>query len=571
MNTGIVGVDEPGGSEGLAGSTGLAGFAGSVDSTGLAGFAGPVGSTGSTSSRAEYAPLVIPGVRGIVGGLIAAVDEGSPAERGGLVAGMTIIEVDGQPLRDVIDWLWLTDKESVLLTVRIPGDFEPQGLEPMRQENRPLVSQGLEPMRQENHPLVSDMRQENRPLVSVELCRGPGESWGIGFVDVLFDGLKTCCNNCLFCFMSMLPKGMRASLYVRDDDYRLSFLQGNFVTLTNMEDRDIQRVIEYRLSPLHVSLHAIDPELRMGLIGKNHARGIEVFKQLLAAGIEAHIQIVLVPGYNDGAQLEVTLAWIREQPNILSVGIVPYGYTKYAGIQQGYDGEGARAVIAQVERLSKRDVGEDGDAGLRGGSLSKHDFAVDGASFQLADEWFLLAGLPLPSAEYYKDFPQFENGVGMMRSFIDDWEAQGGSRLVQQLRTLARQAGVGGEAPVDTGGAKRTMPAGEGWDEANGEVWFSPVLITGEAFAPFFNELTRGLSVIVIAIRNDFFGGNVNITGLLVAEDIIAQLGECDLPEDAAVFIPDVVFNADGLTLDNYRVEDIARALGRQVVVVPCI
>jgi putative radical SAM enzyme (TIGR03279 family) len=378
------------------------------------------------------------------GGLIASVEPGSPAERAGYRAGMVVSEFEGTPLRDVLDWMWLTE----------------------------------------------------------------GDLWGLEFADPLFDGLRTCTNACTFCFMDMLPPGMRPALYARDDDYRLSFLQGNFVTLTNMSPADVERVIEQQLSPLHVSLHAISPQVRARLMGRNHARGLEVLEQLLAAGIEAHAQIVLMPEVNDGAELAATLAFCAAHPCIPSVGVVPYGYTTYARIQQGYDGEKAERVVAQCLPHSPK--------------------------VQLADEFFLLAGLPLPSASYYGDYPQYEDGIGMLRSFVNE---------AASLKSTARD--------------KAAMRA-----RAKGRVF-----VTGEAFAPFLREQT-GLRVVSIA--NRFFGGVVNVAGLLTAQDLLEQLPEQLLEEDKRVVLPAVMFNDEGLTLDDYHAADLAKVLNRQVDVIPC-
>lgn len=251
---------------------------------------------------ADYAPTKPVG--STKGAIIAAIEPGSPADRAGMEPGAILLRVDGKPLIDILDWLWLTDDCQV--------DLE-------------YLLEGTE--------------------ICCSLNREQGETWGISFKDPLFDGVRVCRNNCLFCFMSMLPKGMRSALYLRDDDYRLSFLQGNFVTLTNMDQEDVDRVKLMRLSPLHVSLHAVSPEVRDNLIGKHQARGLAVLEELLAADIRIHAQIVLVPGYNDGEELDRTLNWIELHPGILSVGIVPYGYTRYAALQSSFeDPEAARAV-----------------------------------------------------------------------------------------------------------------------------------------------------------------------------------------------------------------------------------
>jgi putative radical SAM enzyme (TIGR03279 family) len=415
--------------------------------------------------------------------LIAHVDETSPAARAGLAPGMIITAVEDEPLGDIIDWLWLADGAAVRLTARL-----------------------------------ADQTRD------FALTRAYGESWGIRFADPLFDGLMTCRNSCVFCFMTMLPKGMRPSLYDRDDDYRLSFLQGNFVTLTNLDERDVVRVIERHVSPLHVSLHAITPAIRKRLMGKNHARGVEVLDRLLRSGIEAHVQLVLMPNVNDGAELNATLAWIERRPNVLSAGIVPYGFTRYARVRESFDREGARDLIAQLAPWQERSRERDGTT-----------------RFQLADEWYLLAETPCPPAAHYDGYPQFEDGIGMLRFFEDAWEQ--------------------GISARETEGAHGVDP----------EIF----LVTGEGFAPELERLVNKSfpdgATKVVAVRNHFFGSSIRVAGLLTAQDIITQLKTRHLPKESLVVLPDALFNADGLTLDNKTTDDIARALRRRIVVIPCM
>ncbi|MDR2035937.1 MAG: DUF512 domain-containing protein [Coriobacteriales bacterium] len=342
------------------------------------------------------------------------------------------------------------------------------------------------------------------PFVSKSACdltRQAGESWGITFSEVLFDGLRRCENTCSFCFMKMLPDGMRPALYVRDDDYRLSFLHGNFVTLSNLSNDEVARIIEMHLSPLNVSLHAIDPAVRAQMMGKNHARGIEALEQLLAAGIEFKAQIVLMPGINDGTVLEETLSWIAERTAIIATGIVPYGYTRHAQIQQGYDtAESARRVIQQVEHRSPQ--------------------------VQLADEFYLKAWPGevlghLPPQEYYDDYPMLPDGIGMLRHWIET------------------------AAPLSWQGRQ--------------------LLVTGEAFAAVLQEVMPEHRDSIVPIKNNYFGGNVDVAGLLTAEDIVQQA----LAHQAKkIIVPSVIFNDDGLTLDNKTVSDIAAALAAEVQVV---
>jgi putative radical SAM enzyme (TIGR03279 family) len=462
---------------------------------------------------------------------------------------MRVISVEGMVLRDVLDWLWLASDEEVRLTTQTAPMTLATLLAPTM-PTAPTASTTLTTRATPTAPTTPTARATpTTPTTqaagdSVQerehvLTRTYGEGWGITFADPLFDGLMTCRNSCEFCFMAMLPKGMRPSLYARDDDYRLSFLQGNFVTLTNLKDEDVRRVIDYHLSPLHVSLHAITPALRRRLMGRNHARGVEVFERLLAAGIEAHAQIVVVPGINDGPELDVTLAWIEQRPNILSTGIVPYGFTKHARIQGGFCPDEARRVLVQLASWQERSRARDGKT-----------------RFQLADEWYLLANAPLPPAEHYDGYPQFEDGIGMLRAFRDEWDA------ACLLSPSPCQDTSATSAFLDERSSARIEPR--------------DILVTGEAFAPTLRQLIaksfpKDVPVPEVrAIHNHFFGGNVNVAGLLTARDIIAQLTEQGLPGTGAVVLPEVLFNADGWTLDDKRATDIAQALNRRVIVVPC-
>ena len=526
------------------------------------------GSTTGVGTFTDYASSLTPGG---TGALVASVDLGSPAELAGLLPGMIIVEVDGQPLRDIIDWLWLTDEDKVELrvlqsdrgTVNLEGDRGTVNLE----GDRGTVNLTLFLEKVSSLPSPCHLPSLPSPVSSVTMRREPGESWGLSFTDVLFDGLKTCRNSCSFCFMAMLPEGMRQSLYVRDDDYRLSFLQGNFVTLTNLSDEDLSRIIEYRLSPLHVSLHATDPELRLRLIGSFHARGIEALEQLLEAGIEIHVQVVVIPSVNDGLQLDKTLSWIEEHSGIRSVGIVPYGFTQFAKLASSFDADAAQALMAQVAPYQQRSLAASGTT-----------------RFQLADEWFLLAGLDVPSAEYYDGFPQYEDGIGMLRSFIDDYAEYEKDVLIPLLCDRSSVS----EGRFDSELAFSCHPERKRRDRCQGDGSIDTpqrcqltrppdtcppdtLLVTGEAFAPMLKRLTQELPVEVVAVKNRFFGGNVDVAGLLTAQDIIGQLVERGLSPQMRVVLPSVLFNADSLTLDDKQVEEIAQALKCEVVVVPCL
>ena len=405
------------------------------------------------------------------GAWVAAVEEGSPAWEAGIEPGMRVVSVNGVEPRDLIDWRWEADGAWCELEVFDPRDGTTS---------------------------------------PCELWREPGQDWGVDFTDVVFDGIRTCVNACQFCFMAMLPPEARATLTLRDDDYRLSFLQGNFVTLTNVSDEEAERIVTCGLSPMNVSIHAITPEVRRSLIGRHADRGIEVLERLLQGGIEVHAQIVLCPGINDGDELAATLDWVEAHPGITSLAIVPLGYTKHSRrFKSSYsdDPEASRAVVHLLEPYQER---------------ARRTLGI--TRFQLSDEFYVDADLPVPAAETYDGYPQFYDGIGMLRSFLDETALVARERACD-LRCI---------------------------DESLAEKDLRLELVCGEAAAATIDVLCRALSPAgrarTRAIRNDYFGGDVNVTGLIVSEDLLAQL-PADLTGTLLV-LPEVMFNFDHLTLD---------------------
>jgi putative radical SAM enzyme (TIGR03279 family) len=434
--------------------------------------------------------MTYPSEAGPGGGLVAAVEAGGPGARAGICPGDVIVSAGGRPLPDVIEWMWRADGTSVEVTVAAQGGAER----------------------------------------SLTITRELDEGWGVEFASVVFDGIRECENACSFCFVGQLPPGLRPSLYVRDDDYRLSFLAGNFVTLTNVDDADVARIVEQRLSPLHVSVHAVDPEVRARLICPTvEDRALERVDALLAGGIELHAQVVLMPGVNDGGVLERTLAWLAARPGVASVGVVPVGTTRHAG--SGLAGyrtpEAAAAVLAKLRPWQSRMRAERGTTWVHA-----------------ADEFHLTARAHLPAWEDYDSFPQFENGIGMTRAFLDE------------LAELV--AGFGGRGPHACG----------------------VVLVTGELFGTVLEALARTLSeegcpVRVLPVRNELFGDTVTVAGLLGGSDLEAAiLADARARTGAGAretyLLPDVVLNDDGLTLDGYDLERIAQGAGADVRLVSC-
>ena len=417
--------------------------------------------------RADYASTK----EQVIGAWVAKVEDESPAWEAGIEPGMRIVSVNGKAPRDIIDWRWEADGGWCELEVFDPTD---------------------------------------NTTASCELYREPGEDWGIEFTDVLFDGIQTCVNGCVFCFMAMLPKEARASLTLRDDDYRLSFLQGNFVTLTNVGDADVDRIISHGLSPMNVSIHAITPEVRRKMIGPHAARGVEVLERLCAAGIEVHAQIVLCPGLNDGQELHATLDWVENHPQVTSLAIVPMGYTKHSKrFDRSFsdDIEASRAVVRLIEPYQER---------------ARKTLGI--TRFQLSDEFYVDADLEVPPAETYDGYPQFYDGIGMLRSFLDE------SALVVTER--ADECVLVQKTLADRG--------------------LNVLLVCGEAaektICVFAVSASPAGRIRVQAIRNDYFGGDVNVTGLIVSQDLLAQLDQ-DL-SNTVVILPEVMFNFDQLTLD---------------------
>ena len=435
----------------------------------------------SGSTRGEYGSRIPEASRG---GIIESVEPGSPAAREFLEPGDLILAAEGRRLRDVIDWHWLADGDSVSIQVAKPGNVTEEFV----------------------------------------LHRQPGEPWGISFSETVFDGIRTCRNRCAFCFMTQLPKGLRRALYLRDDDFRLSFLQGNFISLTNLSSEDVARIAEQHLSPLYVSLHAVDRAVRAQLVCAKEDRALKRFDQLAEAGIDLHVQIVLVPGVNDGAVLEESLTWLAEREGVASVGIVPLGYT---GHQTRFDGSyevptASAAVIEQVAVWQQACRERDG---------------VDWV--YLADEFYLNARIEVPAAFHYDGYPQYENGIGLVRSYLDD-ALESSALLAEAISHIPEHRAV--------------------------------ILMTGELFAPVLSAVLAPLDpearIRVVAVPNRFFGGNVGVTGLLTGADLLPALAET--PEDAVILVPDVVVNADGLLLDDRPVESLAQDSSRDVRLLSC-
>lgn len=414
--------------------------------------------------------------------VITSIDRRSPAERAGVHIGEKLLAIGGRPVEDVLDYRFFGYDRDPELELEAPDG--------------------------------------SRRKVRVK--KPEAEELGLNFETYLMDEPRPCSNHCLFCFVDQMAPGCRETLYFKDDDARLSFLMGNYITLTNLSPREAQRIIDLRISPINVSVHATDPKLRSALLGNRAgAESLEIMKRFGAAGIVMNGQIVLCPGWNDGEQLQRTMedmaAW-----GFASCSVVPVGLTKYReGLAKlrGVDRETARAVIDQVEAYGKKCLERFGTR-----------------MFFCSDELYIRAERPLPEEEYYEEYVQIENGVGLLRSLISEFEA--GLRLE--------------DGPVEA----------------------SPYTIaTGVSAAPFLRELAEraaektGVSGQVAAIENNFFGPTVDVAGLVVGGDLIAQLKGRALGE--RVLIPvNMLRHGGDVFLDDLHVSDVERALGVPVTVV---
>jgi putative radical SAM enzyme (TIGR03279 family) len=426
------------------------------------------------------------------GGIVTTVEPGSLAAEIDLRPGDRLLAVNGHALRDIIDVQFYGAEESVEL------EFERDG----------------EPW-----------------LVEVE--RGYDEEWGWSFANPTFDiDIRRCANNCDFCFVKQNAPGMRRSLYVKDDDYRYSFLFGNFVTLTNLTEADWDRLEEQRLSPLYVSVHASDPALRRRFLSRKNAPDVmDQLQRLAELGIEVHTQVVVVPGLNDGRHLERTVRDLRalyDRP-VASLGVVPIGLTRFhSGACRTHTPVEAQTILDQIEpwRCESRE-------------------AVGSSFVYPSDEWYLVAGRPVPAAGEYDGFPQIENGVGMVRRLLDEWQGLKSQPAPSTLRPATLACGTL-IAPV-LGLIVDELNVWAGGDGSRAAVRLAPVV-------------------------NRFFGPVTTVSGLMTGQDIVANLGGTELGE--VVLLPSSMFRGSygggsappDMTLDDMSRDEIEAALGVPVV-----
>ena len=416
---------------------------------------------------------------------IKSVEKGSIAEELGLEPGDTILKINGVDIKDVLDYRYLINDEYITLTVK--------------------TKQGED--------------------VEVDIEKDAYEPLGAEFVSSLMDKPLHCTNKCVFCFIDQLPKGMRESLYFKDDDTRLSFFQGNYVTFTNLSEEEIDRIIRLRISPINISVHTMNPDLRVKMLkNPKAARLPEIMKKLSDNGIIMNGQIVLCPGYNDGKELDYTIAELYKMNEcVKSVSVVPIGLTKH---RQGLPEmecvtkEKAREIIAQVESWQEKARAEIGTGFI-----------------YASDEIYLKAEKPIPESDSYCGFPQIENGVGMIASLREEF-----------LDALENAQGSG---------KKRTVTIATGVS-----VYETMKTLTSRTNTKFPN-----IKINTEKIINNFFGEKITVSGLLCGCDIIEQLRGKDLG-DNLIITRNMLRDGENVLLDDVTTDDIERELGTKIIAV---
>ncbi len=412
-------------------------------------------------------------------GKISSVKKHSAAQAAGILPGESLCAINRMPLRDILDVSFAAADTELELTIR----------------------------------------GTDGKVRCLQIQKEIDEELGLSFESAVFDKVRLCHNHCVFCFVDRMIPGLRRGLYVRDDDYRLSFLYGNFVTLTNLTEEDFSRIIQNHMSPLYVSVHATDPGVRRAMM-KNSRSGdiMEKLQRLFDAGIHIHAQIVCCPGWNDGAVLEKSYRdLVALSDYVEDMAIVPVGITKN---KEGlpdlrlFSPEEAAGIVETAtgwQQECRRRLGR--------------------SFVYLGDEFYVLAGVEMPPADWYDGFPQLENGIGLTRNFLTEW------------KTAARRHSAG----IQPEHTDYVIPVG---------------ISAGKLLRPVMEQFNRCYHTKnqFVPITNNFFGHTINVTGLLAGSDILAQL-----PGNRPVILPAVVLNQDNLFLDDMSLQEFVNQSGRNV------
>ena len=408
--------------------------------------------------------------------IITSIDPGSPAMRAGLRPGQQLLSINGHDVVDVLDYRFY----------------------------------GYDPV---SHLML---KNEDGSTQCLTVHKAEGEDLGLNFDTYLMDEMRSCANHCIFCFVDQMPPGMRQTLYFKDDDARLSFLQGNYITLTNLTEREAQRIIDLRISPINVSVHTTDPQLHCTMLGnKDAARSLDYIRAFCQAGIVMNGQIVVCPGWNDGDQLRRTLRDLTEM-EFSSCSLVPVGITKY------------RKGLARLKPVDAQCAAEILDIAEEFGQENLRRFGT--RRFFCADELFLRAGRALPGEDYYEGYRQLENGVGMLRSLESD--------LLRAMELLD------------------TPPIPSPFTIATGRA--------AEGFMRHLLNLVRQrcpqVQGKVVGIDNDFFGHTIDVAGLLTGQDLAAQL-KAHKPLGRVLIPLHMLRHGEDVFLDDWTLDEVEKAL----------
>lgn len=412
---------------------------------------------------------------------ISYVEPGSLAEAAGLCPGDILLKINGHEVHDILEYRFLVSEAEVELEVqKVDGTLE---------------------------------------LITVE---NDYEDLGIEFRQGLIDTAQCCKNKCIFCFIDQLPKGMRETVYFKDDDTRLSFLQGNYVTLTNLSDEEIDRLIDMRVSPINISVHTTNPELRVTMLkNPNAAKIYDIMKKLAANDIYMNCQIVLCPEYNDGAELDRTISDMAAlYPYVASCSVVPVGLTRY---REGlckikpFDERTSLDTVRQIEEHQRK---------------FKKEFGIN--LIYASDEFYINARLPIPKPEEYDGFPQIENGVGLISSFQEEFDAA--EKLIKNKK-YPRSIAI-----------------------ATGEIAYSLM----QSVSDRLMAKCSGLEIKVYPVKNEFFGGGVNVSGLVTGGDILRTLQ--NEPKYDELLIPDCMLrDGEDIFLDDMTLSELSERLGMKI------
>lgn len=414
--------------------------------------------------------------------IIKDVEKKSPAAKAGIKAGDTLVSLNNNIIMDVLDYRFY----------------------------------------QNNEKIIAEIINAKNKVKKLKIKKGEFDEIGLIFDTYLMDEKRSCKNKCVFCFIDQLPKGLRDSLYFKDDDSRLSFLFGNYITLTNITEHEVERIINMHISPINISVHTTNPELRVKMMtNKNAGKVLDVMRRFNEAGIKMNSQLVLCPGLNDGNELRRSLSDLLELENMECIAAVPVGLTKYRdGLSrlEAFNKDTAMQVLEIIDEFAEKSVKKYGDRRIYG-----------------SDEFYLLSEKEIPEADFYGDFLQLENGVGL-------W-------------SLLKSEAMDAISDIDTKFDERHIS-----------------IVTGVAAYPLLSDIAKtceqkcsGLRCDVFAIKNDFFGEKITVAGLVTATDIYNQLKDKSLGE--ALLIPSSMLRAEGdMFLDSITVEELSEKLKIKII-----